>query len=156
MNQWIHVKPLLHNINIDKAENDPISDRRSKSQHTSAIGNSESKTQSYTLIPSKTTAHEDADKLTQRQAYNRRAKLHLRYINHPGKIAQLGLTTRPVVLKMDCSTDVSSCHGEFSFNVVSTSVFIPWKHSDTHLVVRRSLHTFSQPWATWSTYNSWN
>ena len=117
MNQWIHVKPVLHNINIDEAENDTRPHRRSISQNTSAIGNSESKTQSYTSIPNKTTTQEDTDKLTQRQAYNRKAKLHLRYINHPGKIAQLGLTTRPVVLKMNCSTDVSSCQGEFSCSV---------------------------------------
>ena len=108
MNQWIHVKPVLHNINIDKKENDLRCHRKSRSQNVPKIENGEKKKLNYTSMPNKTTTHEDADIPAQIQAYNRRAKFHLQYINHPGKIAQLGLTTRPVVLKMDCSTDVSS------------------------------------------------
>ena len=94
MNQWIHVKPVLHNINIDKKENDLRCHRKSRSENLPTIGNGDSKTLNYTSIPNKTTTYEDADIETQRQAYNRRAKLHLRYINHPGKIAQLGLMAR--------------------------------------------------------------
>ncbi len=33
----------------------------------------------------------------QKDAYNKRARLKLRYINHPGKVAQLGLSTRPMI-----------------------------------------------------------
>lgn len=137
MNQWIHVKPVLHNINIDKKENDLRCHRKSRSENVPQIENGEKKTLNYTSMPNKTTTHEDADIPAQIQAYNRRAKLHLRYINHPGKIAQLGLTTRPVVLNMGCSTDVSSWHRKFSFVVVSTN-FLNRKPFVPHTIVEIS------------------
>ena len=51
--------------------------------------------------------HKDTDIQAQRDAYKKMAKLKLRYINHPGKTALLGLTTWPSLFEVNNSTNVS-------------------------------------------------
>ena len=83
MNQWIHVKPVLHNINIDKKENDLRCHRKSRSENVPQIENGEKKTLNYTSM---TTTHEDAE-----LRYKHTTEEQNIYDIFPGKIAQLGL-----------------------------------------------------------------
>ena len=102
MNQWIHVKPFMENVRGRETERPFLASKSSTNNEA-------------VFIEPMDYMKKDPDEPTQRKAYNRRAKLKLRYINHPGKIALLGLTTRPTNTEISHSTDVSKTEPIFFY-----------------------------------------
>ena len=105
MNQWIQVSPFGASGGTWESDKtfpiDQPHDRSFKSNN-----------KVFTVQPTGY-IKEDPDIQTQREAYNRRAKLKIRYINHPGKIGLLGLTTRPALVETSHSTADVSKHNHF-------------------------------------------